>query len=88
MCYEKIKRNPQKGDFYVQPQISICRKRENLYLKLRGNFNRSDSKEILTAVQRLVDVSLQISSPNTQVIFTFQTHSKIESAKGNRRAGS
>ena len=55
----------------MQPRISICRKRENLYLKLRGNFNRSDWEEVLGAVQRLVDVSLQSSSPNTQVFFTF-----------------
>ena len=72
----------------MQPQISICRKRENLYLKLRGNFNGSDSEKILRAVQRLVDLSLQISSPSTQVIFTFQTHAKIKCSKGNRRAGS
>jgi hypothetical protein len=63
---------------FMQPQISICRKRENLYLKLRGNFNRSDSEEVLGVVQRLVDVSLEISSPNTQVFFTFQTHAKIK----------
>jgi hypothetical protein len=72
----------------VQPRISICRKRENLYLKLRGNFNRSDSEEVLGAVQRLVDVSLQSSSPNTQVFFIFQTHAKIGCSQGNRRAGS
>ncbi|MGD0826707.1 MAG: hypothetical protein ABSA09_01290 [Desulfobaccales bacterium] len=72
----------------MQPQISICRKRGNLYLKLSGNFNRSDSEEILGTVQRLVDVSLQIFSPNTQVFFTFQTHSKIECSKRNRQTGS
>jgi hypothetical protein len=72
----------------MQPQISICRKRENLYLKLKGNFNRSDSEEILGAVQKLVGVSLQSSSPNTQVFFTFNTHAKIGCSQGNRRAGS
>ncbi len=72
----------------MQALISICRKRENLYLKLKGNFNRSDSEEILGAVQKLVGVSLQSSSPNTQVCFTFQTHAKIECSQGNRRAGS
>ncbi len=65
----------------MQPQISICRKQGNLYLKLRGNFIRSDSKEILEAVQRLVDISLEISSPNIQVFFTFQTHAQIGAPK-------
>ncbi|MGO9621712.1 MAG: hypothetical protein ACLPT6_09940 [Desulfobaccales bacterium] len=72
----------------MQALISICRKRENLYLKLKGNFNRGDSEEILGAVQKLVGVSLQSSSPNTQVFFTFQTHAKIECSQGNRRGGS
>jgi hypothetical protein len=62
----------------VQPQISIRRKRENLYLKLRGNFDRRNSREILEAVQKMMDVSLRGSSPNNQVVFTFQTHAKIE----------
>ncbi|MGB7911436.1 MAG: hypothetical protein WCF59_04355 [Desulfobaccales bacterium] len=62
----------------MQPQISIRRKRENFYLKLRGDFNRSNSREILGAVQKLMDVSLHGSHPGTKVSFTFQTHAKIE----------
>ncbi|MGP8051073.1 MAG: hypothetical protein ACLPYB_10730 [Desulfobaccales bacterium] len=65
----------------MQPQISICRRRENIYLKLRGNFNRSDSEEVLRAVQRLVNISLQISSPETRVFFTFQIHATIDGPK-------
>ena len=58
----------------MQPQLSICRKRENLYLKLTGNLNETSSEEILQAVKRLVSTSLQFSSPEVQVVFTFQTH--------------
>lgn len=72
----------------MEPRISICRRGENLYLKLKGNFNRSDSEEILRAVRRLVGISLQSSSPNTQVFFTFQTFAKIECSPGNLRDGS
>lgn len=62
----------------VQPQISICRKRENLYLKLKGDVNWTSSEEILRAMKRLVATSLQISSPNTRVLFTLRTHAKVE----------
>ncbi len=72
----------------MEARISICRRRENLYLKLKGNFNRRDSEEILGAVRRLVGISLQGSSPNIQVFFTFQIDAKIECSPGNRRAGS
>ena len=68
----------------MQPQISICRKRENLYLKLKGNFNQTSSAEILQAVKNLVIASLQISSPNDQICFTFQTHAKVDMPKDRR----
>lgn len=71
----------RKGDLNMQPQLSICRKRENLYLKLTGHLNEASSEEILHAVKRLVTTSLQFSSPEAQVVFTFQTHAKNGSPK-------
>ena len=68
----------------MQAQISICRKRENLYLKLKGNFNETSSGEILQALKKLLIASLQISSPEAQVLFTFQTHAKVYLPKGRR----
>lgn len=68
----------------MQAQISICRKRENLYLKLKGNFNETSSGELLHALQKLLVSSLQIASPEAQVLFTFQTHAKVDLPKGRR----
>lgn len=62
----------------MQAQISICRKCENLYLKLQGNFNENSSGEIMQALQRLLISSLQASSAEGQVRFTFQTHAKVD----------
>lgn len=74
----------------MQPQLSICRKRENLYLKLAVNLNETSSEEILHAVKKLVLTSLQFSSPEAQVVFTFQTHARVGShrEKGNGDPGS
>ncbi len=66
-----------KGDFAMQPHLSICRKRENLYLRLQGNFNKTSSAEILRAVKKLVEASLQFSPPEARVDFTFRTHAKV-----------
>jgi hypothetical protein len=79
-----LKQTRQKGDSVMQPQISICRKRENLYFKLKGNFNQTSSAEILHAVKKLVIASLEISSPDDQVCFTFQTHARIDLPTGKR----
>jgi hypothetical protein len=64
----------------MQPQLTICRKRENLYLKFTGNLNETSSEEILHAVKRLVHTSLQFSAPEAQVVFTFQTHAIVGSS--------
>ncbi len=61
----------------MAPELSICRKRENLYIKLSGDFNQTSSEEILSAVKKLVITALQISSPEATVAFTFQTHAKV-----------
>jgi hypothetical protein len=66
----------------VQPQISICRKRENLYLKLTGDFNESSSGDFFHAIKKLVLASLRISPPDAKVAFTFQTHGKVNFPKG------
>jgi len=58
-------------------ELSICRKRENLYIKLTGDFNQNSSEEILSAVKKLVITALQISSPEATVAFTFQTRAKV-----------
>ena len=65
----------------MQPQLSICRKRENLYLKLQGNLTETSSEEILHAVKKLVLTCLQFSSPEAQVVFTFQTHARVGSSR-------
>lgn len=65
----------------MEARISICRRRENFHLKLKGNFNRRDSEEILGAMRRLVGVSLKSSSANTPVFFTLQIHAKIAAPK-------
>lgn len=61
------------------PQLSICRKRQNLYLKLEGNLNETSCEEILRAIKRLVLTSLQVASPEAQVFFSFQAHVKVAS---------
>ncbi len=63
-------------------EISICRKREHLYIKLQGNFNQTSSDELMHAVRNLLNASLQISSPDERVTFTFTTHAKVVLPKG------
>jgi hypothetical protein len=66
----------------MQPEISICRKRENVYLKLTGDLNETSPEELLEALKKLMSATLQITSPKAKVLFLFQTHAKVDWPKG------
>jgi hypothetical protein len=63
------------------PKISICRKKDQVYLKLTGNFNPSSATEILQVVERVVKASLKFSSPDSKVSFSFRTHTTVSLGK-------
>ncbi len=60
------------------PDITVCRKGEEVYLKLMGNFNTASSTELLRALKKLVMASLEFSPPDAKVSFTFTAHGKVD----------
>ncbi len=62
----------------MEPEISICRKGEKVYLKLTGNFDLASSSQLLHALKRLVLATLEFSPPNSQISFTFSTRGKVD----------
>jgi hypothetical protein len=70
----------------VGPKISVCRKGDNVYLKLMGDISQHSSEDLLHAVKKMVLSSLRFSSPGSQVSCTFKTQAKVsfgrEPAKG------
>jgi len=65
----------------MRPKISICRKRDNVYLKLMGNVNPASAHEILHAVEKVVTASLKFASPGSKVFFTFRAHAQVRLGK-------
>jgi hypothetical protein len=63
------------------PKISVTRKRDNVYLKLMGNFNPTSAHEILHAVEKMVTASLKFASPGSKVHFTFKAHAQVRLGK-------
>ncbi len=64
------------------PKISVCRKGENVYLKLMGDVSLHSSEELLRAVERIVLASLRFSSPGSKVSCTFKTQAKVHFGGG------
>jgi len=65
----------------MTPKISICRKKDHVYLKLMGNFNPTSAAEILQAMERVVKASLKFASPDSKVFFSFRTQTKVSLGK-------
>ncbi len=65
----------------MEPIVSVCRKGEDLYLTLEGDFNHISSQQLLLALRKLVGTSLKCFADDSPVAFTFKTHGKVDFKK-------
>jgi hypothetical protein len=65
----------------MKPTVSVCRKGEDLYLTLEGNFDQISSQQLLQALRKLVMTSLKCFAADSPVAFTFKTHGKVDPKK-------
>ena len=65
----------------MEPTISVCRKGENLYLTLEGDFNHLSSQQLLHALKKLVGTSLKCFAADSPAAFSFRTHGKVDPKK-------
>jgi len=65
----------------MKPTVSVCRKGDNLYLTLEGDFNHISSQELLQALRKLVGTSLKCFAADSPVAFSFKTHGKVDHKK-------
>jgi hypothetical protein len=63
------------------PTVSVCRKGDDLYLTLEGDFNHTSSQQLLQALRKLMMTSLKCVAPDSPVGFSFKTHSKVDCKK-------
>jgi len=65
----------------MKPTISVCRKGDDLYLTLEGDFNHISSQHLFQAMRRLVVMSLKCFAADSPVVFSFKTHGKVDHKK-------
>ena len=65
----------------MKPTVSVCRKGDDLYLTLEGDFNHISSQELLQALRKLVGTSLKCFAADSPVVFSFKTHGKVDHKK-------
>ena len=65
----------------MRPTVSVCRKGEDLYLTLEGDFNHISSQQLLQALKKLVATSLKCFAADCPAAFTFKTYGKVDLKK-------
>ena len=65
----------------MRPTVSVCRKGDDLYLTLEGDFTHISSQELLQALNKLVMTSLKCCAADSPVAFSFKTHGKVNHKK-------
>jgi hypothetical protein len=71
----------RKKESVMGPTVSVCRKGEDLYLTLEGDFNHISSQQLLQALKKLVVTSLKCFDADSPAAFTFKTHGKVDLKK-------
>jgi hypothetical protein len=65
----------------MRPTVSVCRKGNDLYLTLEGDYSDISSQELLQALRKLVVTSLKCFATDSPVAFSFKTHGKVNTAQ-------
>jgi hypothetical protein len=65
----------------MRPTVSVCRKGDDLYLTLEGDFTHISSQQLLRALNKLVMTSLKCCAADSPVVFSFKTHGKVDLKK-------
>jgi hypothetical protein len=71
----------RKKESVMGPTVSVCRKGDDLYLTLEGDFNHTSSQQLLQALRKLVVTSLKCFAVDSPVAFTFKTRGKVDLKK-------
>jgi len=70
----------EKGSV-MKPTVSVCRKGDDLYLTLEGDFNHISSQQLLQALRKLVGTSLKCFAADSPAAFSFKTPGKVDHKK-------
>ncbi len=62
-------------------KISVHRRKENVYLKVNGDYSTSNMGELMQALERVIAASAKFSSPGAGTSFTFTTCSQVSPEK-------
>ncbi len=58
-------------------KVSVHRRKENVYLKVNGDYGPDNMGELMQALERIITASAKFSQPGAGTSFTFTTCSQV-----------
>jgi hypothetical protein len=68
----------------MEPTVSVCRKGDNLYLTLNGDFNQISSHQLFQLLRNMAMTSMKCSVADSPVAVTFKTHGRVDYKKAGQ----
>lgn len=65
----------------MAPNISVCRKGDEILLTVKGGFTDQSFQELLVIVRQLLMTSLKCAAPGSPVTYSFSTRGKVDLEK-------
>lgn len=62
-------------------KVSVHRRKENVYLKVNGDYTTGSVADLLQALERLIMASAKFSTPGSDTSFSFTTCSQVSPEK-------
>ncbi len=62
-------------------KVSVHRRKENVYLKVNGDYSASNIGDLMLALERVITASAKFSQPGAETSFTFTTCSQVSPEK-------
>jgi hypothetical protein len=63
------------------PKVSVCRKGDDIFLSIEGDFTDESSQELLSTMRQLITTSLKCAAPGSRVSYSLKTRGKVNLEK-------
>lgn len=65
----------------MAPRIAVCRKGDDIFLTVEGDYTCESFRELLSVVRQLLMTSLKCAAPGSQVTYSIKTRGKVDLEK-------
>jgi hypothetical protein len=65
----------------MRPKVSVCRKGEDVFLSIEGEFDHESSQELLSIMRQFLMTSLKCAAPGSKLTYSLKTRGRVNLEK-------